>query len=190
MEPISFSIYVLASVVTALVAGLSKLVVENISNKSMREFVLKQPTGKEKTFEVRPDVSEQQIAETIRQELALEENVKTILDAYLLSIGSKESRIGKYVDFIVELGKEKVAVEVKSNLTRFNAAVLQKYLKEEPDLARLLLLTTQPVSRKIREKSEALEREGKLSFGVISEKQDRETQLRQIADALGVDKSV
>lgn len=184
MEPIMASIF--GAVATAIAAGIAKKIVEKFSEHANREILIKAPSGKEKTFEFEPGISKSQMLSSIQAELDLESSVKSILDSYLVSVGSKTARPGKRVDFIADMERAKVAFEVKSDIRRFNSDLFQRYLSDEPNLSKLVFLTPTPVSQKIREQAKPLEKAGKLRFVVLNRDADQQAQFKQIADALSV----
>ena len=181
MEPISTSI--IASLIGALFAWLAKKVIDRISDRAGRKLVVKDANGKEKSFDFDAGLPPSKMLEAIRNELELEQSVKSLLDIYMGSIGQDAARVGKFVDFIADFGTEKIAVEVKNNLRHFDPEIFSKYLSEEPNLKRLILFTPGPVKPEIRERASLMEKEGKLQFVVLKKDQDSEDQVKQIADA-------
>lgn len=187
MGPLSTSL--IAAGVGVLVAIIARISINRLSTRLGRKVVVREKSGKEKYFEFEPGVSSNEMREAIRKELNLEHYVKVGLDSYLQSIGKANARAGKWVDFIADIGSEKIAVEVKSNLTRFNSEMFHKYMSEEPNISRLVLFIPQSVTSAIRSESLPFEEQGKLRVVVLDTSQDAESQFRQIADVFSAAKT-
>lgn len=162
---------VAAAAIPALAAVVKLLVTKALESKT-KEVVTTDAEGKTETVIVSATAGPEEIRNRIREVYSFEAEVGAALQKLQEQGAALKLYPSKQVDFIVEMPKGKLALEVKLGLDRIDKADLQKYLNAESGLNHLLLVSRTQPSERLLESLKNLVNERQVSMLTIPEGAD------------------
>jgi hypothetical protein len=133
-----------------------------------KEVIAKTSEGKVESFTVAANASDAQIADSVRQSLVFERHVYDALKKIVGDLKGFEAHQSRQVDFIAQFQGKKLAIECKDSVDRLSEESIERYLKAEDGLSKLLLVSRRPPSSKVMELTRHLVDSGRVSFLNVS----------------------
>lgn len=180
-----------ASLIPAL-AALGKVLISKALETKTKEVVTTDEEGRTETVVVRATAGPAEIRERIDEAFSFEAEIAGALKKLQEKNLTLKMHSARQVDFIVEMPKGKLALEVKLALDRVDVKAMERYLAAETNLSHLLLVSrTQPSQRLIEAIKTYANESQVVSLLTIPKGSDAgpliETTLKQIAaDASGI----
>ena len=180
---------VAASLIPAL-AALGKALISKALESKTKEVITTDEEGKTETITVRATAGPSEIRERIDEAYSFEAEIARALNKLQENNLTLKMHPARQVDFIVEMPKGKLALEVKLALDRVDAKAMERYFAAETNLSHLLLVCRTKPSQRILETIKAYVNERQVSLLTIPNGSDAgpliERTLKQIAtDASG-----
>lgn len=142
---------IVAAVLIPAVATVAKALISKALESKTKEVVATDEKGKSETVVVRATAGSAEIRDRLRKAYDFEAEVEEALKRLQDKSSLFRMHSSRQVDFIVELPRGKLALEVKLGLDRIDEKALKAYLTAETDLSHLLLVSrTQPSERLLK----------------------------------------
>ena len=161
------------AVIAAIIAGLAgaglKYILERVVRGRTKTILAKSPTEATETVTVDVDATNQDIVNAVNRAIQLETEVGKALERVSASRQDTNNHPGRIVDFITQVGQNKVAIEVKNRLDRLDEKQLLRYLREEDGIQKVLVLSPDLATQRVRNKVKTLADAGEVEFIQIPE---------------------
>lgn len=178
-----------AALIPAL-AGLAKVLISKALESKTKEVISTDEEGRTEIVVVRATAGPAEIRERIDEAYSFESEIAGALKSLEGMNLALKMHPARQVDFIIEMPKGKLALEVKLALDRVDVKAMERYFTAEKNLSHLLLVSRSQPSQRLMESIKAYVNEGQVSLLTIPKGSDAgpliEGTVKQIAaDASG-----
>lgn len=177
-----------ASLIPAL-AALGKVLISKALKSKTKQVVTTDEAGKTEVITVRATAGPSEIRDRIDEAYSFEAEIASALEKLQENNLMLKMHPARQVDFIVEMPKGRLALEVKLALDRVDTKAIERYLAAEKNLSHLLLVSRTQPSERMLEAIKTYAKERQVSLLTIPKGFDAgpliESKVKQIAAESG-----
>lgn len=163
-----FWIPAVAAPMAGLIVNLILVQIWKRNASPLKEWVLKQAKRKE-TILVDASANASAVIEAARNEMSYESKVGEALKIYEKQTPTIRSQKGNRLDFVVELGDQRIGVEANTHFDAISPAAVDRYFRYNTDLARVVVISPESTSENARVRLSGPISAGRLNLVTLPE---------------------